>query len=77
MVFVPSVVETERYVKLQSRGWEWGPFSPVCVCLLVLQALSQMILWLFQVSAGRKSDKSLLAKWRAVIWKGALKCPDI
>lgn len=55
-----------------------GDPSPqsVCASWSVLPALSQMILWLLQASDGGKSDKSLLAKWRALIWQGALKCPD-
>lgn len=57
--------------------WSGDP-SPqsVCTSWSVLPALSQMILWLLQGSAGGKSDGSLLVKWRAVVWQGALKCPD-
>lgn len=59
-------------------GFGSGDPSPrsVCTSWSVLPALSQMILWLMQGSAGGKSDESLLVKWRAVIWQGALKCPD-
>lgn len=82
MVSVLSFVDTEKVRKVCQASNQglgvWSPLPDLCVLpgLSYWLYISQMSPWLLQASAGGKSDKSLLAKQRAMIWQGALKYSD-